>query len=80
MTTMKSVSVTDFKAHCLRLIEEVARTGEALLLTKRGKEIARVEPSGEKRRWEYRSGLFRDSIKVVGDIASPLDVEWEALS
>ncbi len=42
---MKSIAVTDFKAHCLGLLEDIARTGEPLLVTKRGKPLARILPS-----------------------------------
>lgn len=44
---MKSIAISDFKARCLSLLEDVARTGEPILVTKRGKPLARVTPSGD---------------------------------
>ena len=41
----KEITATEFKARCLRLLDEVADTGEALIVTKRGRPVVRVEPS-----------------------------------
>jgi len=38
----------DFKAHCLRLMEKVARSGSPILVTKRGKPLVRVIPAAER--------------------------------
>ncbi len=40
----KVVSVSEFKAHCLRLIDEMQEDGEPLTITKRGKVVAEVVP------------------------------------
>jgi prevent-host-death family protein len=40
----REISATQFKARCLRLLDEVAETGEALIVTKHGRPVARVEP------------------------------------
>ena len=42
----RTISATQFKARCLALLDEVAETGESLVVTKRGKPVARVEPLG----------------------------------
>jgi prevent-host-death family protein len=41
---MKTVAISEFKARCLGLLEEVKATGEELVVTKRGAPIARVTP------------------------------------
>ena len=38
----KTVAVSELKAHCLRLIDEVARRRRSIVVTKRGKPVARV--------------------------------------
>jgi prevent-host-death family protein len=38
------VAISELKAHCLRLVDEVARRRSELVVTKRGKPIARVVP------------------------------------
>ena len=69
---VKTVSVTDFKTHCLRLIEEVSRTGEALMLTKRGKKIAKVVPSEIEPKLDTTPGRCASSVIHVGDVLTPV--------
>ena len=72
----KTMPVTKFKAHVLALLAKVARTGETLVVTKRGKPLAQVGPvvnQGKKRSLE-------GSVKILGDILSPLDDVWEVES
>jgi len=40
----KEITASQFKAKCLRLLDEVAESGETLIVTKHGKAVARVEP------------------------------------
>jgi len=79
MTSMKTISVTEFKAHCLELVNEVSRTGESVVLTKRGKPTAMVVPPPVQEPKKRILGLHRDSGRIVGDIMAPLDEPWEAL-
>jgi prevent-host-death family protein len=44
---MRTVAAARFKAHCLRLLDEVAETGETIVVTKRGRPVARIEPVEE---------------------------------
>lgn len=46
---MRSVAASEFKAKCLALLDEVAETKEELVITKRGKAVARVVPAEEPR-------------------------------
>lgn len=39
----RTIKASEFKAKCLKLIDEVAQSGEALVVTKRGKPVVRVE-------------------------------------
>lgn len=75
---MKVVSVTEFKAHCLRLIEEMGRTREPIEITKRGKKVGVLSPPAELREVSYEPGQFKDEIRILGDL-DDLGVEWEAL-
>jgi prevent-host-death family protein len=45
MSGAREITATQFKARCLRLLDEVAETGETLVVTKRGRPVVRVEPS-----------------------------------
>jgi prevent-host-death family protein len=42
---MKYISAAEFKAKCLKLMDEVQATGEPITVTKRGKPVAVLQPS-----------------------------------
>nr|NDG06974.1 type II toxin-antitoxin system Phd/YefM family antitoxin [Oxalobacteraceae bacterium] len=42
--TMTTIQASEFKARCLALMDQVARTGETILVTKNGKPIAELRP------------------------------------
>jgi prevent-host-death family protein len=44
---MRTIPAGRFKAQCLRLLDEVAETGETIVVTKRGKPVAKLEPVEE---------------------------------
>ena len=72
----RTMSATEFRARCYRLSDEVAETGREIVITKRGKPVARLVPV---RRWRGAPfGLYRDQIRIHGDIGAPIDVEWDA--
>jgi prevent-host-death family protein len=68
--TMKSVAISAFKAHCLALLEDVARTGRPLLVTKRGKPLARLTAADHSRARSPQETL-RDTVVTLGDIIVP---------
>lgn len=68
---MKSVPVTEFKARCLSLLEDVARTGEPLLVTKRGKALARVLPDNIGDARSPQETLV-GTVAIVGDAREPV--------
>ena len=74
---MNRVKASEFKAKCLSLMDEVAHTGEPLVITKNGKPVATLVPYGEKPR--AVAGLHAGAIRILGDIVSPLDEPWEAM-
>lgn len=73
---MRTIKASEFKAKCLKLMDEVADTGETLVITKNGRPIAQLEPAKKpaKSLW----GLHKGMIEIKGDIIAPIDVEWEA--
>ena len=44
---MRTIAAGQFKAQCLRLLDEVAESGETIVVTKRGKPVAKLEPLEE---------------------------------
>jgi len=70
------VKAGEFKAKCLELMDRVAATGEAIVITRRGKPVAQLAPVTVKPR--TLRGFLKGYVKVTGDIISPVDVEWDA--
>ena len=73
----KSIKASEFKAKCLALIDEVAMSGAPLTITKNGKPLVDMVPHRSKGRSPF--GIWQDSVKITGDIISPIDIEWEAM-
>jgi prevent-host-death family protein len=73
----RNIKASEFKAKCLALLDEVAHTGDRLVITKKGKPVAEVVP--HKPLKKNLIGALRGRGEIVGDIISPIDVEWEAL-
>ena len=71
---MKKIAAGEFKAKCLSLMEDVRATRRPIVITKRGKPIARLVPEPEEDEWV---GRLDGKFKVTGDIVSPID-EWES--
>lgn len=74
--TIKIIKASEFKAKCLRLMDQVAETGSTLVITKNGRPVAQLGPVVS--RTPTLAGAHRGMIAVVGDIISPIDEEWEA--
>ncbi len=64
-----------FKAGCLKLMNQVARSRESLVITKHGRPIARLGPVDETPPPLF--GWLAGSVRVVGDILGPLDEPWD---
>ena len=73
---MRTMKASEFKAKCLKLMDEVAETGESIVVTKNGKPVSRLVPYRERPSTLF--GATRGSIEIVGDIVEPIDVDWEA--
>jgi prevent-host-death family protein len=73
----RHIKASEFKAKCLGLMDEVARTGASVIITKNGKPVAELVPHRSAKR--TLRGILKDELFVTGDIVSPIDVEWEAL-
>ena len=72
------VSLTRFKAECLELFDWVAKTGQVVLVTKRGKPYVKVEPV-RKRPGKSIFGCLEGTARTLGDIIAPIDVKWDAM-
>lgn len=77
---METVPVSKFKATCLALLEKVKRTGQPILVTRRGEPLAEVVPPSARPTAGAWLGSFASTVTFVGDIVSPAsdEDEWEA--
>jgi prevent-host-death family protein len=76
---MRSLAVSKFKARCLAVLDEVARTGEAVTLLRRGRPLARVLPAVAVESGYAQTRLV-GSVAILGDVISPAlpPGAWEA--
>ena len=72
------VRASEFKAKCLALMDEVARTGESVVVTKRGEPLVELVPH-KPRAKKDAFGILKGELVITGDIMSPIDVEWDAM-
>jgi prevent-host-death family protein len=72
------ISASKFKARCLELMDRVNEFGEEILITKRGKPVAILGPV-VGRRVRSSFGCMSKKGKILSDIESPIEVEWNAM-
>jgi prevent-host-death family protein len=72
------IKASEFKAKCLAVLDEVERTRQPVVITKRGKPVAELVPHKPPKK-QNAWGILKDELFIEGDIISPIDVEWEAL-
>ncbi|MCJ7776084.1 MAG: type II toxin-antitoxin system Phd/YefM family antitoxin, partial [Desulfobulbaceae bacterium] len=70
-----------FKATCLRLLGDVKKTGQPLLVTRKGEPIALITPPPPPPKPKSWLGCLKDTVRITGDIVSPASDEkdWEVL-
>ena len=69
---MQEVAISEFKAKCLALLEQVRKTKRPIRITRFGKPVAEVvPPSPEKHEGDWM-GSMKGSFDIVGDIVSPV--------
>ena len=73
-----TIKASEFKARCLKLMDEVAETGEEIVITKNGVPVSRLVPY--RKRPKTLFGIDRGKLEILGDIIEPIDVEWDAVT
>jgi prevent-host-death family protein len=73
---VKTVLISEFKAKCIGLLKDVQKTKEPILVTLRGKPIARVEPVVKPKK-RIRLGALKGWMEIKGDIIhSDIEKDW----
>jgi prevent-host-death family protein len=75
-TKPETLTATEFKAKCLRILENLGPEG--LTVTKRGRPIARVTPVSVNGHAKFY-GYLKGKIKIKGDILTT-GIKWNAQS
>jgi prevent-host-death family protein len=77
---MVEIPISEFKAKCLALLEQVRKTREPIRVTRHGKPVAEIVPPGPVMDRSAWIGSLRGTVEILGDIISPATDkdEWEA--
>lgn len=76
---MTTVQASEFKAKCLALMDDVARTGKTIVITKNGKPIAELHAHRPPRA-ASPLGLHKGRISFSDDLVAPLNIRtWDAM-
>lgn len=77
---MKEVAISEFKAKCLAILDQVHKTKRPIRITRRGKPVAEVVPPSPESNKDI-FGFMKGEVKILGDIVSPASDpdDWEVL-
>ena len=73
---MKTIKASEFKATCLALMDEIARTNETIVITKNGRPVSKLVPYRKKPSSLF--GLHVGELEIHGDIVTGSASDWEA--
>ncbi len=68
----------EFKSRCLRLMDEVHERRTTIVITKRGKPVAKLVPPDSAPRLQF--GCMKGTVTIHGDIVAPTGEKWDAES
>ncbi|HJD56337.1 MAG TPA: type II toxin-antitoxin system Phd/YefM family antitoxin [Rickettsia endosymbiont of Pyrocoelia pectoralis] len=74
MTT--KIAISQFKSHCLEIIEQLQINGNSIIITKRDKEVAQLLPINTKKTSLF--GMLRNKAEIKTDILNPIEETWDA--
>ena len=63
----RTIGVTEFKAKCLAILDEVGENGGVITITKRGRPLATVGPA-RKPAWKSLEGAWAGKIEYSDDL------------
>src|SRR5688572_33493491 len=72
----KTMMASECKAKFLAVLDEVARTGEPVIVTKNGTPVCQIAPVINKPKTLF--GAMKGYFEIKGDIVGPLDEAWDS--
>jgi prevent-host-death family protein len=73
-----NISAAAFKAECLKLMDQVEKTGKPVIITKHGRPVAQLVPIPPRDKSLF--GYMKNTVRIKGEIISPVDESWSALA
>jgi prevent-host-death family protein len=73
---VREVPASEFKAHCLQLMDQVEQTRAEIVVTKHGRPVARLVPIDEAAAEPF--GFLAGTVQASDDLVAPIEDSWEA--
>ena len=70
------IAISQFKSHCLEIIEKLQTNGQSVIITKRDKAVAKVLPIDSKKVSLF--GMLKNKAEIKANILEPIDEKWNA--
>ena len=70
------IAISQFKSHCLEIIEKLQTNGQSIIITKRDKAVAKVLPIDNKKVSLF--GMLKNKAEIKANILEPIDEKWDA--
>ena len=71
----QQIAAGEFKAKCLHLLDEVQRTRKEIIITKRGRPVARMLPVEQQPPVFF--GRMKGTVEILGDIVASTGEHWQ---
>ena len=71
-----SIPAAVFQVECLKLMDEVARSGRPVVITKRGRPVAQLEPVSAAPTSLF--GYMKNTVSIKGNVIAPSGRRWGA--
>src|SRR5688572_6330366 len=72
------IPAAQFKAECLKWMDQVEKTREPVVITKHGRPVAQLAPVPASPPSLF--GYMKNTLKTASNLAATVDIEWSALS
>jgi antitoxin (DNA-binding transcriptional repressor) of toxin-antitoxin stability system len=70
------IAISQFKSHCLEIIEKLQSNGQSIIITKRDKAVAKVLLIDSKKVSLF--GMLKNKAEIKANILDPIDEKWDA--
>ena len=71
----QKISVSNFKAHCLKILDNIQHNHQVITITKRNKPIAKLKPYEDKQLSIF--GAFKGRGKISSDVIEGIGDQWD---